>query len=124
LRGIRPILEGLIEAFEHLARVGPDRLRRNRHAVLAKGNCRSNLLTCDLSIKPAPFRPEATLYIGGTVLPERNYLISPGLPPCCRNCWPPHCVRGGCCTFRAASAMASAEPCGKWPTTALTYGLK
>jgi hypothetical protein len=29
LRGIRPILEGLIETFEHPARVGPLRLRRN-----------------------------------------------------------------------------------------------
>jgi hypothetical protein len=29
LPGIRPILEGLIEAFKHPARVGPVRLRRN-----------------------------------------------------------------------------------------------
>jgi hypothetical protein len=29
LRGIRPILKGLIETFEHPARVGPVRFRRN-----------------------------------------------------------------------------------------------
>ncbi|MGH6869584.1 MAG: hypothetical protein ACREDA_12100, partial [Methylocella sp.] len=38
LRGFGPILEGLIETFEHPPSVGPVRLRRNMGAVLAQGN--------------------------------------------------------------------------------------